>query len=274
MSLKHLIVTTPLILLLTQGCSNNSSIFSKDRLPLVHKVDVQQGNVITQEMLAKLQTGMTKKKVRFIMGTPLISDTFHTDRWDYVYTYKDGRELREQRRVTLFFKEELLSRVGGDIVAAHGEIKLKSNNVESVDVPPAKPLGVFSQVKDKLSFDKDKPRSEQKKAVKQPQMVGEGEEKESFLGKLFDGDEDAEVISDEDSESESDDPSLYETDQQTELPETIEEEEFAENSDTDSSSNNDDVEEVEEESSFFGELWDKAGDDETDIDLDTNPNDR
>ena len=86
------------------------------------------------------------------MGTPLITDTFHNDRWDYVYTYKEGREQREQRRVTLFFKDDLLARVEGDVNPARGKIQTDSRTVESVEVPPAKPPGLFSRVKEKLDF--------------------------------------------------------------------------------------------------------------------------
>jgi len=161
MSSKHTILIICLSLLFLQGCSNNSSIFSKDNLPLVHRVDVQQGNVITQDMLAKLKLGMEKKKVRFIMGTPLITDTFHSDRWDYVYTYKEGRDQREQRRVTLFFEDNLLARVDGNVNPARGKIQTDSRTVESVEVPPAKPPGLFSRVKEKLTFGGDKPKVEQ-----------------------------------------------------------------------------------------------------------------
>ncbi len=177
MSSKHHNLIFCLTFLFLQGCSNNSCIFSKDNLPLVHRVDVQQGNVITQDMLAKLKLGMEKKKVRFIMGTPLITDTFHNDRWDYVYTYKEGREQREQRRVTLFFKDDLLARVEGDVNPARGKIQTDSRTVESVEVPPAKPPGLFSRVKEKLTFGKDKPKVE--KEV-------DGEEVESEIEKQVD----------------------------------------------------------------------------------------
>ena len=159
---KHPILTICLTFLLLQGCSNNSSIFSRDNLPLVHRIDVQQGNVITQDMLAKLELGMEKKKVRFIMGTPLISDTFHNDRWDYIYTYKKGRDTREQRRVTLFFEKDLLARIDGDVVAARGKIPTDTRKMESVVVPPADPPGLFSRVKEKMTFGDDKPEVDKK----------------------------------------------------------------------------------------------------------------
>ncbi|MDO9064101.1 MAG: outer membrane protein assembly factor BamE [Sulfuricella sp.] len=83
-----------------------------------YKIDIQQGNVVTQEMVAKLKSGMTKAQVRFILGTPLIADAFHANRWDYVYRYQKAGKLTEERKLALFFDQELLQRVEGDVVAA------------------------------------------------------------------------------------------------------------------------------------------------------------
>ncbi|HEC19879.1 MAG TPA: outer membrane protein assembly factor BamE [Gammaproteobacteria bacterium] len=78
----------------------------------VHKIDVQQGNVITQEMFEKLKVGMDKKRVLGILGTPLIVDPFHRDRWDYVYIYHAGNSDDEQSaRLTLFFTDQRLSKI-------------------------------------------------------------------------------------------------------------------------------------------------------------------
>ncbi|MGH8757269.1 MAG: outer membrane protein assembly factor BamE, partial [Burkholderiales bacterium] len=60
-----------------------------------HKMDVQQGNVVTEDMLGKVKSGMTKSQVRFALGTPLISDPFHAERWDYVYRFRKDGELTE-----------------------------------------------------------------------------------------------------------------------------------------------------------------------------------
>lgn len=57
----------------------------------VHKIDMQQGNVITQEMLQTLSVGMEKKQVRHLLGSPMVEDPFHANRWDYVYRFVDGR---------------------------------------------------------------------------------------------------------------------------------------------------------------------------------------
>lgn len=78
-----------------------------------HKTDVQQGNVVTEDMLDKIKPGMTKSQVRFVLGTPLISDAFHGDRWDYVYRFDKKGELTENRRLTVVFEGEKLKTVEG-----------------------------------------------------------------------------------------------------------------------------------------------------------------
>jgi len=80
------------------------------------KMDIQQGNVVTSKMLLQLKPGMTKSQVRFIMGTPLIVDSFHSNRWDYFYQMRKAGKIIEQRRVILEFEKELLLRVRGDVV--------------------------------------------------------------------------------------------------------------------------------------------------------------
>jgi outer membrane protein assembly factor BamE len=77
----------------------------------MHRVEIQQGNVITPEMLAQLKPGMTRQQVQFVMGTAAIMDPFHQNRWDYVYILKQGREKEEHRHVTLYFDGDQLLRV-------------------------------------------------------------------------------------------------------------------------------------------------------------------
>jgi outer membrane protein assembly factor BamE len=84
----------------------------------VYRVDVPQGNVVTQEMLDLLKPGMTPNQVRFVLGTPLVTDPFHKDRWDYFYSLRKGSApTPETRRVTVYFKNEQLARVEGDVQA-------------------------------------------------------------------------------------------------------------------------------------------------------------
>jgi outer membrane protein assembly factor BamE len=95
-----------------------------------YKLDVQQGNVVTSKMLLQLRPGMTKSQVRFIMGTPLIQDSFHGNRWDYVYQMREGGKLKEQRRVIMDFENELLKSVRGDVVPS-GSDQSKANEAEA-----------------------------------------------------------------------------------------------------------------------------------------------
>ncbi|MBU1329706.1 MAG: outer membrane protein assembly factor BamE [Gammaproteobacteria bacterium] len=71
--------------------------------PGVYKIDIQQGNVVTQDMIDQLRPGMTRSQVRFIMGNPLITDTFHANRWDYLYSLQPGGGKRLQERVSVNF---------------------------------------------------------------------------------------------------------------------------------------------------------------------------
>ena len=83
-----------------------------------YKMDIQQGNVVTQEMVARLQPGMTRAQVRFTLGTPLVVDPFRTDRWDYVYLLSRRGVVTEQRRIVVVFKDDRLARVEGDVMPA------------------------------------------------------------------------------------------------------------------------------------------------------------
>ena len=115
----------PLLVLFLAACSGNSFI---SYLPEPYKLPIQQGNVITQEMVEKLKPGMTKSQVRFVMGTPPITDIFHADRWDYVYSIKDGRKVKDERKLALFFEKDLLARVSGDVAPMTREDKAGAAN--------------------------------------------------------------------------------------------------------------------------------------------------
>ncbi len=83
-----------------------------------YRIDIQQGNFVSQEMVAQLKPGMSKDQVRLVLGTPLLTDIFHAERWDYVYWREKPGEKREQKKLTVFFEDGKLTRLDGDIVAA------------------------------------------------------------------------------------------------------------------------------------------------------------
>lgn len=95
------------------GCSNTPMLPLKP-----YRIDIQQGNFVTQDMVAKLKPGMTRSQVRFALGTPLIVDPFRNDRWDYFYMMHKAGELTEQRAVTVIFRGDELLRIEGDVTAA------------------------------------------------------------------------------------------------------------------------------------------------------------
>ncbi len=133
-SIPTLVVVT-LTLALAAGCSR-TGIPSPADLPIVYKIDVQQGNLVTQDMLAQLEPGMDKAKVKYIMGTPLVTDTFHADRWDYIFTMQERGGERTQRRVSLFFTDGKLARVDGNVKPAAGEIATSNEaQATTVEVP-------------------------------------------------------------------------------------------------------------------------------------------
>ncbi len=148
------------IAVLLGGCSAPRMPFyrlpSVGDLPFVHKIDVQQGNVITQEMVAQLRKGMEKKKVQFIMGTPIIVDTFNATRWDYIYTSQHRGGEVERRHVTLVFADDKLARVDGDVKPAAGEIEVELHQDTTVDVPKGRGRGVMARIKETIPFTGDK----------------------------------------------------------------------------------------------------------------------
>jgi len=114
-TMRHVLFAAILALLLS-GCLS------------VYKVEVQQGNVVTQEMIDKLKPGMTPSQVRFVMGTPLIVDPFHQDRWDYYYYLRRSNETSgESQRVTVVFKNDLLIAVQGNTRIKAGDMAIKES---------------------------------------------------------------------------------------------------------------------------------------------------
>ena len=76
-----------------------------------YKMDIRQGNYITAEMREKLKLGMSKQQVRYVMGTPMVSDAFHGNRWDYIYRLEQRGEVVEKQRLTLYFEGDNLVRM-------------------------------------------------------------------------------------------------------------------------------------------------------------------
>jgi outer membrane protein assembly factor BamE len=80
----------------------------------VHKIDVEQGNYVTQDLVDQLKPGMTRAQVKGILGTPLVADIFHANRWDYYFSNTLGRKKVGEKRLTVFFQDDKLASWTGD----------------------------------------------------------------------------------------------------------------------------------------------------------------
>jgi outer membrane protein assembly factor BamE len=123
------VITGLLLVGLLASCS-----FPKFKLPRVYKLAVQQGNVITQEMVDKLKPGMTRSQVAYIMGEPILRNTFNDARWDYVYAISIPGYFEQDLRMSLFFDEEALSYFTGDLSPTTSEDSEEAAEDEAVEV--------------------------------------------------------------------------------------------------------------------------------------------
>ncbi len=116
----------PIFALLTlTSCGNNFGF------PGVYRIDVEQGNVVTDEMVEQLRPGLNRRQVQYIMGTPLIEDAFHSDRWDYRYVLRNGNETLSTTQLTLWFDGDQLVKAEGPDAPVWA--KPQSAEIESED---------------------------------------------------------------------------------------------------------------------------------------------
>jgi outer membrane protein assembly factor BamE len=140
---------------------------SVPRIVKEYRIDVQQGNVLSQEMVSQLRPGLTRDQVRFILGTPVLMDMFHANRWDYFYSLQKGRSGEiESRRFSVFFDTDgRLVRVSGDVAPAqpgdtavvsetrNREIDLGSLPADgSIAMPPPDEPGFFGRMMDSVGL--------------------------------------------------------------------------------------------------------------------------
>lgn len=92
-----------LLSMLLSSCGGASGPFS------LYKMDIRQGNFVTAEMREKLKLGMSRQQVRYVLGTPMVSDAFHGNRWDYVYLLEHRGKLVEQQHLALYFDGDKLT---------------------------------------------------------------------------------------------------------------------------------------------------------------------
>ncbi len=86
-----------------------------------YRIDIVQGNFVSSEQVALLKPGMVRQQVRDLLGTPLLQSVFHSDRWDYVFTFKRQGEEPQLRKVTVFFNGPVLDRFEADALPTEAE---------------------------------------------------------------------------------------------------------------------------------------------------------
>jgi outer membrane protein assembly factor BamE len=84
-----------------------------NKLPFVYQMTIQQGNIITEEMVDRLEPGMTRSQVRYLLGTPMLTDLFHQDRWYYTYTIRLPHREMEKKPLVVYFDGDVMTRVEG-----------------------------------------------------------------------------------------------------------------------------------------------------------------
>ena len=95
-------------------------------LPRVHRISVQQGNVITQEMVDQLKPGMTRSQVAYIMGEPILRSAFVENRWDYIYTIAVPGYFENDVRLSLFFEDDALLYFTGDLAPSENKDEVEA----------------------------------------------------------------------------------------------------------------------------------------------------
>ena len=108
------------IILTLSACTNF-------RFPGVHRINIQQGNVVTQKMIDQLKPGMTKVQVKFILGNPIIDDSFNRQRWDYIYTIQIAGSPILKKSLALYFVEGSLSYFEGHFIPTAAAATLKKS---------------------------------------------------------------------------------------------------------------------------------------------------
>ena len=100
--------------LLAGGCASTESMMPSLSSLGVYKIDINQGNFLSQDMVDRLKVGMTRQQVRQTLGTPLVTSAFRDNRWDYVYEFARQGKVREHRQFTVYFADDKLARWEGD----------------------------------------------------------------------------------------------------------------------------------------------------------------
>jgi len=127
------------------GCSLSQLKLPELKIPRVYKLSVQQGNVITQEMVDRLKPGMTRNQVEFVMGKPVLGDPFNDDQWVYIYTLEVPDYFNQVFKMVLAFEDDTLATISGDYIPreadAEGDAAIDEGANETLDENEAESAG-------------------------------------------------------------------------------------------------------------------------------------
>jgi outer membrane protein assembly factor BamE len=142
-------------------------------LPETYRQDISQGNEITPEMLLEIKPDMNKSQVRFVLGTPLIQDSFHKNRWDYIYVVRQKGKFIESRHLILTFKKDKLANLTGDLIDRNKDVKnMEFQNAKEWDeeslAEEQKKFGDIEDKKETLEKSNSSIDNEQIQSVEEP----------------------------------------------------------------------------------------------------------
>ena len=129
--MKYLYLTA--LALSVGGCSMPQIKVPDLKIPRVYKLSVQQGNVITQEMVDRLEPGMTRNQVEYVMGRPVLKDPFDDDQWVYLYSLEVPDVFIQAFKMVLIFEEDTLVSITGDYVPTTAEEKAQNEAQEAAE---------------------------------------------------------------------------------------------------------------------------------------------
>lgn len=140
-AMRPTLVTTVLAAaaLLTAACSTYDNTSRKVANAITpYRINIVQGNFVSREAAAQLREGMTRDQVKFLLGTPLLTDVFHGNRWDYVFSFRRGNTpVVQQRRYTVFFDNDKLVKFGGDELPSEYELIAEIDGMKAMQLGKA-----------------------------------------------------------------------------------------------------------------------------------------
>jgi outer membrane protein assembly factor BamE len=169
-----LVVSLLAAALLAGACSAYDSTSRKVANAITpYRINIVQGNFVSREAASQLREGMTRDQVKFLLGTPLLTDVFHANRWDYVFSFRRGNTpVVQQRRYTVLFDGDRLVKFGGDELPSEYELIAEIDGMKKAlkDQTPGKvstSAGAAAQAESQTTVENFVPRQAQPEAAAQ-----------------------------------------------------------------------------------------------------------